>query len=142
MNHRLLVAALLAGAFVGTAHAAEGSGAGIAAETMEHVEVIGYPAPAVAGQALLAEKEALAKQLLQQSIKELLNSARELQQRQLQLFRRANNAQTAEELVQDLPLQQMKPRHQSPPEMERETSGVVEPERESGGEEASPQEPS
>lgn len=96
MKPRLYSAVLLAALVAGGAQAAD--------QTMEYVEVIGYPPPKVAAQA--ADGEAKAAQLAKQHREELLRSMRASQRKQLETVRLEGTTGAGETLAQETPARQ------------------------------------
>ncbi|WGL15297.1 hypothetical protein PVT68_11000 [Microbulbifer bruguierae] len=98
MKPRMMVAALLGAAAASAALATEDTSV-VDNQAMEHVEVIGYPAP-LATQAADSDPEQLAEQLRQQQRQELLKAARDDQLQQLETFRLEGERLTADALAQ------------------------------------------
>ncbi|WP_105102655.1 hypothetical protein [Microbulbifer pacificus] len=96
MKPRLYSAVLLAAALAVGAQASD--------HTMEHVEVIGYPAPKAAEQASDGEKHAA--QLLTQHRQELLQRMQETQRKQLEAVRLEGATASEETVARETPAQQ------------------------------------
>lgn len=101
MSPRLFAVALLTGAIAVSALAADDTEAETDIETMEHVEVIGYPTPAATGDPSLAGKETLAAQMRKQQRRELLRTTQETQLQQMRAFRLEGNRETLAQEAQD-----------------------------------------
>lgn len=128
-------------------------------ETMEHVEVIGYPVPEVstredeADKPLIAEqfREELRQDLLQEhNRRELMSAIRYQQLQQLEAFRIAGEGQDSEEVAQEVqaqpvqPLEELKPAAltiEADTELEEEAT-AIEPATDNQAEEEALQEPS
>ncbi|MBN8429498.1 hypothetical protein JF535_01415 [Microbulbifer salipaludis] len=102
----LLACALSCAAFATEETDAQQATVDNAPETMEHVEAVGYPVPAITQDADETDRRLVAEQFREQSRQELLrehnrralmDSVHNIQQQQLEAFRTAGESQNSEE---------------------------------------------
>ncbi|WP_428819691.1 hypothetical protein [Microbulbifer sp. MCCC 1A16149] len=140
MNPRKFAAAFIACAIAGTALATEQSDVSEEAEVMEHVEVIGYPTPAITATETSVDKDSIAEQMVKQQRQELLRSTEAAQLQQLEAFRLEGENLSGDTLAQEAPpqLEQLEP---AEVELDEEASSI-DPVQESEIQEEPLQEPS
>lgn len=142
----LLASALTCAAFATEETSTQVSGTANTPETMEHVEVIGYPTPAPSAQDAATDIPSSAEQLAQQQRQELLRAARQAQLQQLEAFQLEGKRLEGEEVAQQAPeqLKQLEPaalKIEADSELEEEAT-AIEPTQENQPEQEPLQEPS